>query len=100
MSYIEEKYYDKILKTFEGLTGLQDKLVEIFEEKSIKRAEEIAKHCSQVNKKVNLILKKFYPEIKEIDKKLKIKSNLKFYFDLIDKLTDFIRHVENFNKID
>jgi hypothetical protein len=100
MSYIEEKYYDKILKTFEGLTGLQDKLVEIFEEKSIKRAEEIAKHCSQANKKINLILKKYYPEIKDIDKKLNIKSNLKFYFDLIDKLTDFIRHVENFNKID
>lgn len=100
MSYIEEKYYDKILKTFEGLIDLQDKLVEIFEEKSIKRAEEIAKHCSQANKKINLILKKYYPEIKNIDKKLTIKSNLKFYFDLIDKLTDFIRHVENFNKID
>lgn len=100
MSYIEEKYYDKILKTFEGLTGVQEKLVKIFEEKSIKRAEEIAKHCSQANKKINLILKKYYPEIKDIDKKLNIKSNLKFYFDLIDKLTDFIRHVENFNKID
>jgi hypothetical protein len=49
---------------------------------------------------VNLILKKYYPEIKEIDDKLHIKSILKFYFDLIDKLTDFIRNVEYFNKLD
>ncbi|TXT61468.1 MAG: hypothetical protein BAJALOKI2v1_30089 [Promethearchaeota archaeon] len=100
MSYIEEKYYDKIFETFEGLTSVQEELIEIFKEKSIKRSEEIAKYCSKTNKDINLILKKFYPEIKDLDKKLKIKSHLKFYFDLIDKLTDFIRNVEYFNAMD
>ena len=32
--------------------------------------------------------------------KLVIKSTLKFYYDLIDKLTDLVRNIENFQKID
>ena len=56
--------------------------------------------CAKFNKNINLILKKFYPEIKEMGDKLEIRSILKFYFDLIDKLTIFIRDIENFQKID
>ena len=32
--------------------------------------------------------------------KLDIKSTLKFYYDLLDKLTDLIRNIEDFQKID
>ncbi|MHA2324133.1 MAG: hypothetical protein ACXACB_01945, partial [Promethearchaeota archaeon] len=49
---------------------------------------------------INLILKKYYPEIKGMSDKLTIKSVLKFYYDLIHKLTDLVRNVENFQKID
>jgi len=60
----------------------------------------IAKLCAAFNKKVNEILKKYYPEIKEINDKLQIKSELKFYFDLLDYLTDFVKNVETFQKLD
>ena len=67
---------------------------------NLKVGDQIARICAECNKKINLILKKYYPEIKELNDKLTIKTHLKFYYDLIDKLTDFIRNVEQFNKID
>ncbi|MBD3198118.1 MAG: hypothetical protein GF317_23915 [Candidatus Lokiarchaeota archaeon] len=100
MSYIEKKYYNKINDTFTELNKEEQSLIELLEYKSPTKAENIAKICSEVNKKINVILKKYYPEIKELESKLHIKANLKFYFDLIDKLTDFIRNVENFNQLD
>jgi hypothetical protein len=100
MSYIEGKYFDKIYETFNNLSTLETNLMELLANKSIKFSDEIAKLCADVNKKINLILKKYYPEIKEMKSKLAIKSSLNFYFDLLDKLTDFIRNVENFQKID
>lgn len=100
MSYIEKKYLRKIYDTFDDLAGIDKKLLELIEYKSFNKADEIAKSLANLNKKINLILRQYYPEIKEMDEKLKIKSIMKFYYDLLDKLTDFIRNVETFQKID
>ena len=101
MSYIEEKYKDKINEIFrKELPQWEEYLLELFNKKSITISDNVAKTCAEVNKNINLILKKFYPEINEIDDKLEIKSQLKFYYDLLDKLTDFIRNLENFQKVD
>lgn len=100
MSYIENKYRNKIYQIFSELPEKETYLLELLNKKSIKISEEIAKLCAHFNKNINQILKKYYPEIKNMDDKLEFKSILKFYFDLIDKLTDFIRLVENIQKID
>ena len=100
MSYIEKKYNDKISEVFDDLTKLEQDILELFGYKSIKYSEKVAKLCALSNKGINLILKKYYPEIKRIDDKLRIKSRLKFYYDLIDKLTHYIRCVEEFQKLD
>ena len=101
MSYIEEKYKDKINEIFrKELPQWEEYLLELFNKKSITIGDNVAKTCSEVNKNVNLILKKYYPEINELNDKLEIKSQLKFYYNLLDKLTDFIRNIENFQKLD
>ena len=100
MSYIEKKYHNKINEIFENLVVLDSSLLNQLNRKSVKNINEIAKICAECNKKINLILKKFYPEIKEMRDKLSIKSTLKFYYDLINKLTDLVRNIENFKKID
>ncbi len=100
MSYIEKKYKQKINEIFEELPSLENHLIELLERNSIKVVDEVAQVCAQFNKNINLILRKYYPEIKEIKDKLEIKSVLKFYYDLIDKLTDLVRNIENFQKID
>ena len=101
MSYIEEKYKDKINEIFrKELPQWEEYLLELFNKKSITISDNVAKTCSEVNKNVNLILKKYYPEINELNDKLEIKSQLKFYYNLLDKLTDFIRNIENFQKLD
>ncbi|MFO7795542.1 MAG: hypothetical protein ACQERB_06005 [Promethearchaeati archaeon] len=100
MSYIEKKYLRKIYDTFDELTRIDETLLELIEYRSINKADEIAKSLANLNKKINLILRQYYPEIKEMEEKLKIKSRLKFYYDLLDKLTDFIRNVENFRSLD
>ncbi|MFX0139504.1 MAG: hypothetical protein ACFFDN_38035 [Candidatus Hodarchaeota archaeon] len=100
MSYIEKKYNRKIKEIFEDLPSLEKNLLELLNKHSIKIVDEIASNCAKFNRSVNIILKKYYPEIKEIKDKLEIKSYLKFYYDLIDKLTDLVRNIENFQKID
>ncbi|MFX1499542.1 MAG: hypothetical protein ACFFDH_01105 [Promethearchaeota archaeon] len=100
MSYIEKKYRLEITKIFEELPNLESHLIELLNRNSIRVVDEIAGVCAQFNKNINLILKKYYPEIKEMKDKLEIKSILKFYYDLIDKLTDLVRNIENFQKID
>jgi len=100
MSYIEKKYKHKIKEIFEELPNLEKHLIELLERNSVKVIDDIAIVCAKFNKSINLILKKYYPEIKELKDKLEIKSILKFYYDLIDKLTDLVRNVENFQKID
>jgi len=100
MSYIEKKYLKKINNTFEELAGIDEELLDLIEYRSINKSDEVAKSLANLNKKINLILRKYYPEIKEMDEKLKIKSRLKFYYDLLDKLTDFIRNVEEFRNLD
>ena len=100
MSYIEKKYNNKISEVFDDLTKLEQDILELFSYKSIKYSEKVAKLCALSNKSINLILKKYYPEIKRIDDKLRIKSRLKFYYDLIDNLTHYIRSVEEFQKLD
>ncbi|MFX0000569.1 MAG: hypothetical protein ACFE9Q_10015 [Candidatus Hodarchaeota archaeon] len=100
MSYIEKKYKEKIFEIFEELPTLENQLIELLERNSVKVVDEVAQVCAKFNKNINLILKKYYPEIKELKDKLEIKSILKFYYDLIDKLTDLVRNIENFQKID
>ncbi|MFX1358147.1 MAG: hypothetical protein ACFFA8_12815 [Promethearchaeota archaeon] len=100
MSYIEKKYKNKILEIFQELANLVNDIIDLLKYKSIKNADKIAKLCALCNKNVNQITRIYYPEIKEMNDKLDIKSSLKFYYDLIDKLTDFIRNVETFQKLD
>ena len=67
MSYIEEKYKNKINEIFrKELPQWEEYLLELFTKKSITIGDNVAKTCSEVNKNVNLILKKYYPEINEI----------------------------------
>lgn len=100
MSYIEKKYNSKIKEVFDQLSVLDDSLLIQLNKKSVKNINEIAKLCADFNHNINLILKKYYPEIKEMNDKLNIKSTLKFYYDLIYKLTHLVRNIENFQKID
>jgi hypothetical protein len=100
MSYIEKKYFQKIIEIFDELTENDKQLVELIRYKSFSKVDEIAKVLAELNKKINLILKKYYPEIKSLDEKLEIKSNMKFYYDLLHNLTDYIRQSVNFQKID
>jgi hypothetical protein len=100
MSYIEKKYKQKIIEIFEDFPSLEDQLIKLLERNSVKVINEVAQVCAKFNKQINLILRKYYPEIKEMNDKLEIKSVLKFYYDLIDKLTDLVRNIENFQKID
>ena len=100
MSYIEKKYLDKINQILKELPTLERTLIKTLNQKSVKNIDEIAKLCAEFNKNINLILKKYYPEVKDMNDKLVIKSSLKFYYDLIDKLTDLVRNIENFQKID
>jgi len=100
MSYIEKKYKQKINEIFEELPSLENHLIELLERNSVQVIDEVAQVCAKFNKHINLILRKYYPEIKEMKDKLEIKSILKFYYDLIDKLTDLVRNIENFQKID
>jgi len=100
MSYIEKKYRNKITEVFDDLSTIEQDILRLLTHKSIKFSDKIAKLCALCTKNVNLILKKYYPEIKQINDKLKIKSRLKFSYDLIDKLTHYIRCVEEFQKLD
>ncbi len=100
MSYIEKKYRNKITEVFEDLSAIEQDLLRLLTNKSIKFSDKIAKLCALCTNNINLILKKYYPEIKQINDKLNIKSKLKFYYDLIDKLTHYIRCIEEFQKLD
>jgi len=100
MSYIEKKYNNKISEIFNDLTAIEQDILRLFAYKSIEYSDKVAKLCALCTKNINLILKKYYPEIKQINDKLKIKSRLNFYYDLIDKLTHYIRCVEEFQKLD
>lgn len=100
MSYIEKKYSNKIQETFKEQSELERALLIELNKKSVKNINEIAILCAKFNHNVNIILKKYYPEIKEMREKLVIKSTLKFYYDLIYKLTDLVRNIENFQNVD
>ncbi|MHA1642635.1 MAG: hypothetical protein ACTSUX_00260 [Promethearchaeota archaeon] len=100
MAYIERKYKKKIFEIFKDLDVMENELSGLFKKKSVNESNKIANLCAKFNRQVNLILGKYYPEIKDMENKLNIKSYLKFYFDLIDKLTNFIRNVSEFKKMD
>lgn len=100
MSYIEKKYNAKISEVFDELAKIEQDILKLFTYKSIKYSDKVAKLCALSTKNINLILKKYYPEIKQISDKLRIKSRLKFYYDLLDKMTHYIRCVEEFQKLD
>ncbi len=100
MSYIETKYRNKIYEIFDELSDLDNKLLEQLNKKYVKYPNKIAKLCSNFTRNINIIQKKYYPEIKQMGDKLDIKSSLRFYFTLIEKLTELIRNSENFKDID
>jgi hypothetical protein len=100
MSYIEKKYNSKISEVFDELDKIEQDILKLLTYKSIQYSDKVAKLCALSNKSINLILKKYYPEIKQISDKLRIKSRLKFYYDLLDKMTHYIRCVEEFQKLD
>lgn len=100
MSYIEKKYRKKIFEIFNDLKESDQTLLELIKQKSLKKADEISTELAAVNKNLNLILGKYYPEIKELDDKMEIKSKMKFYYDMLDKFTDFVRNVEEFKQLD
>ena len=100
MSYLEKKYLKKIKDIFDSLPESEIELRNLLSQKSLQNDEKISQVCSHFNKEINKILKTYYPEIKDLKDKLNIKSKLKFYYDLIDKLTDLIRNIDNFQKID
>ncbi|TFG00863.1 MAG: hypothetical protein EU542_07650 [Promethearchaeota archaeon] len=100
MSYIEKKYKNNIFEIFSELSEFEKDILNLLSHKSIAYGDKIAKLCALCNKKINLILSKYYPEIKDLDDKLNIKVYLKFYYDLIDKLTDLVRNIEQFQKLD
>ncbi|MEJ2251036.1 MAG: hypothetical protein P8Y97_15460 [Candidatus Lokiarchaeota archaeon] len=100
MSYIEEKYNKSINEIFNELIKSEQDLTKLFKKRSLNVVDKVAQICAYINKEINLILKKYYPEIKKMDYKVEIKSVLKFYFDLLDKLIDFVRHCEKFDKLD
>lgn len=100
MSYIEKKYRKKIFEIFDDLEESDQILLELIKQKSLKKADEISSELAIVNKNLNLILGKYYPEIKELDEKMEIKSVMKFYYDMLDKFTNFVRNVEEFKQLD
>ena len=100
MSYIEKKYKNNIFEIFSELSEFEKDILNLLTHKSIAYGDKIAKLCALCNKKINIILSKYYPEIKDLDDKLNIKVYLKFYYDLIDKLTDLVRNIEQFRKLD
>jgi hypothetical protein len=100
MSYIEKKYKNNIFEIFSELSNFEKDILNLLHHRSIIYADKIAKLCGLCTKKINVILKKYYPEIKSLEDKLEIKVYLKFYYDLIDKLTDLVRNIEQFQKLD
>lgn len=100
MAYIEKKYKEEINKIFNSLIKTEEEIITMLEKRSINEVDELAKYCAKVNSNINLILKKFYPAIKEMTDKLEIKSRLKFYYDLINSLTDLVRKIDEFQAID
>ena len=78
MSYIEKKYSNRIQETFEEQSEIERALLIELNKKSVKNINEIAILCAKFNHNINIILNKYYPEIKEMKEKLAIKSALKF----------------------
>ena len=58
MSYLEEKYAEKILEILDNLSDVDQEIKVLLEEKSIKHSVKIAELCAQCNIDLNLILKK------------------------------------------
>lgn len=100
MSYIERKYRKKIFEIFDDLKESDHTLLDLIKQKSMNKADEISTELATVNKNLNLILGKYYPEIKDLDDKREIKTYMKFYYDLLDKFTNFLRNVEEFKQLD
>jgi len=92
------KSYREIFTIFNSLSNQDFELINIFEKHSIQLTDEIAKYCAKISKSLNSILK-LYPNITEMEDKVKIKAHLKFYYDLITKLMHFIKSLENFQRL-
>jgi len=89
---------NEIFTIFNSLSSEELELKNLFEEYSIQYTEEISISCAYISKSINKILK-LYPEITEMVDKVKIKAHLKFYYELISKLTYYIKSIVNFQRI-
>lgn len=92
------KSYKEIFTIFNSLENQDFELINIFEKYSIQKTNEIAKFCAKISKSLNSILK-FYPNITEMEDKVKIKAHLKFYYELITKIMHFLKSLENFQRL-
>lgn len=98
MSFIEKRNKERIFHIFNQLEKVELNLINLFNQHSIKVVDDVATSCADLNKDINEVLR-LYPEIINMGDKIEIKSILQFYYDCIDKLTDFVRHVEQFHKL-
>lgn len=98
VSFIEKRNREQIHQIFEQLKPIEDTVADLLSQHSLKVVDDVATNCATINKNVNDVLK-LYPEIKDMGEKIEIKAILQFYYDCIDKLIDFVRHVEQFDKL-
>ena len=97
-SFIEKRNRKQIFEIFSQLEPHVEAVKELINQHSMKIVDKIAENLGAVTKYVNQVLK-LYPEIKDMGIKIEIKANLQFYYDLMAKLSDFLRHVEQFHKL-
>jgi len=90
--------FKEIFTIFNSLETQEPELIYILEKHSIKPTDEIAKSCAIISSSINSILK-LYPDITEMNDKIKIKAHLKFYYELITKLMHFLKSIENFQQL-
>lgn len=88
----------EIFSIFNSLDSKELELKSIFEEYSIQFSDEVANACAHINNSINRVLK-LYQNITEIDDKVMVKAQLKFYYELISQLIHFIKSIENFQRI-
>jgi hypothetical protein len=93
---MEENSYQKINSIFGRLSDLERELLRLIGGKEV----DIANITASFNNAINVILKEHYPNIKDLDEKLEIRANLKYYYDLMKILMEIFKNVELYEKID
>lgn len=100
MSNPVENPFPKIYEVFDKMAILEKKLLDLLIQKPKSLDDEIARLIVDFNKSLNLILGHYYPKVENLDDKLTIRAILKYFYDLIRKLMEYIRAIEVFGEID